>query len=371
MEFRIRPPDADAARLARARQDALLKPRGALGRLEEIACWFAARQGRAIPEALTPAITVFAADHGVAARGVSAYPQAVTAQMAAGFARGQAAINALAREIGAHLAVVDVGIAAPLPGLSHVTAARVRAGTADLSQEPAMSRDEALRALATGARHCDADADRGANLAIAGDMGIGNTTAAAALLCAYAGAAPEAAVGLGTGIDAAARGRKVEIVAAALARARGNAPADGVAWLAELGGLEIAAIAGYYLRAAERGVPVLLDGFISAAAALAAQAIAPEAGAWMLASHRSAEQGHGIALARLGLAPLLDLGLRLGEGSGAAATVPLLQASLRLHREMATFADAGVADRSLNETEGVPEPGSTSAPVPSQGGNLQ
>jgi nicotinate-nucleotide--dimethylbenzimidazole phosphoribosyltransferase len=345
MELRIRPPDAEAARLARARQDALVKPRGALGRLEDIACWFAARQGRAIPEALRPAITVFAADHGVAARGVSAYPPEVTAQMAAGFARGHAAINALAREVGANLAVVDVGIAVPLPGLAGVVDARVRAGTADFCAGPAMLRDEARRAMAVGARHCDADVDRGANLLIAGDMGIGNTTAAAALVCAYADAPPEAAVGLGTGIDAAARGRKVAIVAAALARARGNAPPDGLAWLAELGGLEIAAIAGYYVRAAERGVPVLLDGYISAAAALAAQAMAPEAVAWLLASHRSAEQGHGLALARLGLAPLLDLGLRLGEGSGAALTFPLLQASLRLHREMATFADAGISDR--------------------------
>lgn len=345
MEFRIRPPDAEAARLARARQDALVKPRGALGRLEDVACWFAARQGRAIPEPLRPAITVFAADHGVAVRGVSAYPQAVTAQMAAGFAHGHAAINALAREIGARLTVVDVGIAAPLPGLRHVVDARVRAGTADLGDGPAMTPDDARQALETGARRCDADADAGANLLIAGDMGIGNTTAAAALVCAYADVQPEAAVGLGTGIDAAARSRKVAIVAAALARARGNAPAGGLAWLAELGGLEIAAIAGYYLRAAERGLPVLLDGFVSAAAALAAQAIAPDAAAWMLASHRSAEQGHGLALARLGLAPLLDLGLRLGEGSGAALTVPLLQASLRLHREMATFADAGVSGR--------------------------
>jgi nicotinate-nucleotide--dimethylbenzimidazole phosphoribosyltransferase len=227
----------------------------------------------------------------------------------------------------------------------HQLPATESAGTADFCDGPAMTRDEARRALAIGARRCDADADAGANLVIAGDMGIGNTTAAAALVCACTGAQPEAAVGLGTGIDAAARARKVEIVGAALARTRVNAPADGLAWLAEVGGLEIAAIAGYYLRAAERGVPILLDGYISAAAALAAQAIAPEAAAWMLASHRSAEQGHGLALARLGLAPLLDLGLRLGEGSGAALTVPLLQASLRLHREMATFADAGVTDR--------------------------
>jgi nicotinate-nucleotide--dimethylbenzimidazole phosphoribosyltransferase len=208
-----------------------------------------------------------------------------------------------------------------------------------------MSRDEALRALAIGSLRCDTDVDDGASLLIAGDMGIGNTTAAAALVCAFTAAAPERVVGRGTGVADDVRARKVELVGAALERARRNAPADAVAWLAELGGFEIAAIAGYYLRGAERGVPVLLDGFISAAAALVAQGAAPRAVDWMLASHRSAEQGHDVALERLGLVPLIDLGLRLGEGSGAAVAVPLLQAALRLHRDMATFADAGVSDR--------------------------
>jgi nicotinate-nucleotide--dimethylbenzimidazole phosphoribosyltransferase len=276
---------------------------------------------------------------------VSAYPREVTAQMAAGFVRGGAAIAVLAREIGARLTVVDVGIAAPRESVRGVVDARVRDGTADFCDGPAMTADEAAAALAAGARHADADADAGATLLGPGDMGIGNTTAAAALVCAFTGEPPERVVGLGTGIDNLQRAHKVGAVARGLARARAAAPADGAQWLAEVGGLEIAAIAGFALRAGERGVPVLLDGFIGAAAALAACAIEPRAADWMLASHRSAEQGHGIALARLGLVPLLDLGLRLGEGSGAALAVPLVQAALALHRDMATFADAGVSER--------------------------
>jgi nicotinate-nucleotide--dimethylbenzimidazole phosphoribosyltransferase len=345
MTPRIAALDHAAEARARTRQNGLVKPRGALGRLEDVACWFAARQGREIPEPLRVAITVFAGDHGVTLRGVSAYPREVTAQMVAGFAHGGTAINALARALDARLGVVDVGVAGPRMTLPGVVDARVRDGTADIVTQPAMSEQDAHAALDVGARRADADADAGANLLIAGDMGIGNTTAAAALVCAFTGASPAEVVGIGTGIDPARRAHKVEVVAAALARAGNSRPGDGVAWLAQVGGLEIAAIAGYAVRAAERGVPVLLDGFISAAAALAAQALAPGVTDWLLASHRSAEQGHDTALAQLGLTPLLDLGMRLGEGSGAAVTVPLLQAALRLHREMATFAAAGVSDR--------------------------
>jgi nicotinate-nucleotide--dimethylbenzimidazole phosphoribosyltransferase len=345
MQIVIAPVDRDAEARARARQDRLVKPRGALGRLEDVACWFAGRQGHEIPELPRPAITVFAADHGVALRGVSAYPREVTAQMAAGFARGGAAISVLARALDARLTAVDVGIAAPRDTLPGVVAARVRDGTADFCETAAMTFAEAEAAMAIGAAHADADAAAGATLLIPGDMGIGNTTAAAALVCALSGASPGQVVGYGTGIDEARRARKVDVVARGLARARATPPDGGVGWLAEVGGLEIAAIAGYVLRAAGRGVPVLLDGFIAAAAALAACAVAPRAADWMLAAHRSAEQGHAIALERLGLAPLLDLGLRLGEASGAAVAVPLVHAALRLHRDMATFADAGVSDR--------------------------
>jgi nicotinate-nucleotide--dimethylbenzimidazole phosphoribosyltransferase len=335
--------DHEAYAAARARQAQLTKPAGALGRLEDAACWFAARQGGAIPAALVPAITVFAADHGVAAHGVSAYPREVTAQMAANFARGGAAINVLARTIGARLRVVDAGVAAPLDSLPEIVHAKVRSGTADLLTGPAMSRQETERALALGAECAAADIAAGANLLIAGDMGIANTTPSACLICAFTGEPPEAIAGRGTGLDEAGWRRKVEVVARALTRARARRPQDGIGWLCEVGGLEIAAMAGYYLDAARRGVPALLDGFIASAAALAARAIEPRAVDWLLASHVSSEHGHAAALRHLGLAPLVDLGLRLGEGSGAAVCVPLLQAAIALHAQMATFSEARVA----------------------------
>jgi len=338
-------PDDAAAAAARARQAVLTKPHGALGRLEELACWFAARQGRGIPAPLTAAITVFAADHGVTAQGVSAYPREVTAQMVANFARGGAAINVLARRAGARLTVVDVGVAGELPASEGVVSARVRPGTDDLSAAPAMKRDEAERAIAVGTERAAADLAAGATLLIAGDMGIGNTTAAACLVCAFTAEAPDAIVGHGTGLDEAGRARKVAVVERALARARTSTPRDGVDWLAEVGGLEIAAMSGYYLEAARRAVPVLLDGFIAAAAALAARAIAPRAVDWMLAAHASAERGHRAALRHLGLEPLVDLGLRLGEGSGAALVLPLIDAAIALHAGMATFEEAGVSRR--------------------------
>lgn len=338
-------PDEGAFAAACARQATLTKPQGALGRLEDLACWFAARQRRAIPVPVTPAITVFAADHGVAARGVSAYPSEVTAQMVANFARGGAAINVLARALGARLTVVDVGVAAPLDALATVVQAKVRPGTADLAAGPAMTRAEAERALAVGAERAAADVAAGATLLIAGEMGIGNTTASACLVCAFGGEPPDRIVGHGTGIDAATHARKVEIVAHALERARARAPRDGLDWLAELGGLEIAAIAGYFLAAARSGVPALVDGFIAAAAALAARAVEPRVVDWLLASHASVERGHRHALRALGLEPLVDLALRLGEGTGAALVVPLVNAALKLHAEMATFAEAGVAAR--------------------------
>jgi nicotinate-nucleotide--dimethylbenzimidazole phosphoribosyltransferase len=338
-------PDQAALAAARERQQALTKPRGALARLEELACWFAARQRRGVPAPLVAAITVFAADHGVTARGVSAYPREVTAQMVANFARGGAAINVLARRAGARLTVVDVGVAGdPVRG-EGVVGARIRPGTNDLSAAPAMTREDVERALAVGAERAAVEIAAGANLLVAGDMGIGNTTAAACLVCAFTDEPPDAIVGYGTGLDETGRVRKVEVVERALARARTRSPRDGVDWLAELGGLEIAAIGGYYLEAARGSTPVILDGFISAAAALAARAIAPRAVDWMLAAHASAERGHRAALRHLGLEPLVDLGLRLGEGSGAALVLPLLDAAIALHAEMATFEEAGVSRR--------------------------
>lgn len=338
-------PDLNSEQSARARQLQLTKPPGALGRLEEIACWFAGRQQREIPAPLKPAITVFAGDHGVVAEGISAFPSVVTEEMVRNFARGGAAINVLSRSISAHLTVVNVGVASPLHDVTGIVHANIRRGTANLLQGPAMTRQEAERAVGLGRARAVADIETGANLLIAGEMGIGNTTPSACLICTLTGAAPEDVVGIGTGVDAAGRARKIEVVHAALKRVKAQPPADGIGWLAELGGLEIAAMAGYYLEAAVSGVPALLDGFISSAAALVALQLSPAVTDWLIASHLSFENGHRIALEKLGLPPLIDLQMRLGEGSGAAVVVPLLQAAISLHAEMATFAEAGVSNK--------------------------
>ena len=338
------PPVAiEAGDAARARQLQLTKPPGSLGRLEELACWFAARLGSPVPAQPHCEIFVFAADHGVAARGVSAFPQSVTGQMVGNFARGGAAINVLASLEGCRIEVVDVGVASDEPPLTGVRNERVRAGTRDLASESAMTPDELRAALAVGERCAHAAVGREARLLIAGDMGIANSTAAACLICAITGATPESVVGRGTGVDDAGLARKVAVVSSALSRVSKEGVREPSRILAELGGLEIAAIAGFYLEAARQGVPVLLDGYISTAAALAAASIEPGVVDWMLASHRSAEAGHSIALKWLKLEPLLDLGLRLGEGTGAALTVPIVRAALALHARMATFGEAGVA----------------------------
>ncbi len=336
------PVDVAAGDAARARQLQLTKPPGSLGRLEDLACWFAARLGNPVPAQPQCEVFVFAADHGVAARGVSAFPQSVTGQMVGNFARGGAAINVLASLEGCRIEVVDVGVASDEAPPAAVRNERVRAGTRDLASESAMTADELRAALAVGERCARAAVAREARLLIAGDMGIANSTAAACLICAITGATPESVVGRGTGVDDAGLVRKVEVVRIALGRvAKVREP---LRLLAELGGLEIAAIAGFYLEAARQGVPVLLDGYISTAAALAAAAIEPEVVNWMLASHRSAEAGHSVALRWLKLEPLLDLGMRLGEGTGAVLTVPIVRAALALHSRMATFGEAGVSE---------------------------
>jgi nicotinate-nucleotide--dimethylbenzimidazole phosphoribosyltransferase len=334
-------PDARAETAARARQQQLTKPPGSLGRLEEVACWFAARLRNPIPQDPETEIFVFAADHGVAVRGVSAFPQSVTAQMLSNFASGGAAINVLATLEDCRIEVVDVGVAGSAEPPRGVRNAKVRAGTRDLSTEAAMTAEELNVALEVGAQCAREAVQRGSRLLVAGDMGIANTTAAACLICALTRSQPEEVVGRGTGVDDAGLARKQEVVAAALARVSKEG-LDARQLLAHLGGLEIAAMAGLYLEAARQGVPVLLDGYISSAAALSAVALEPGALRWMLASHRSAESGHAVALQALGLEPLIDLRMRLGEGSGAAVTLPLIKAALCLHRNMATFAQAGV-----------------------------
>ncbi|MDQ7002166.1 MAG: nicotinate-nucleotide--dimethylbenzimidazole phosphoribosyltransferase [Ghiorsea sp.] len=327
---------------ARSYQNRLTKPQGSLGRLEDISCWFAACQGKFMPDKLTPHITIFAADHGVTKEGISAFPSVVTTEMLKNFSQGGAAINVLAKQAGATLSIVDVGVlldTSPIKGITH---AKVCTGTANLKTEAAMTADECAQAMQVGKQEAIKAIDNGANILIAGDMGIGNTTASACLICLFTKAKPEDVVGSGTGIDDATLAHKVAIVTQALQRIHSeNLPPE--TYLAQVGGLEIAAIAGFYLEAAKQGIPILLDGFITTAAALAAQQQENDIQQWMLASHQSQEQGHALALKKLQLSPLFNLQLRLGEGSGAALALPLLQSAIALHREMATFESANVS----------------------------
>jgi len=327
---------------ARAHQDKLTKPRGALGRLEDVACWFSARQGKVLPDRLKPHIAVFAGDHGVCEEGVSAFPSVVTGEMVKNFARSGAAINVLAKQCGASLAVVNVGVVTDLSHIAGVSQCHVKAGTANLLHEPAMSAKECEAAIKVGRAEARAAIETGANLLIAGDMGIGNTTASACLICRFTGASPEQVVGFGTGIDDHTHQLKIDVVKAALSRIK-TCSDDAV--LQQLGGLEIAAMAGFYLQAAESGVPVVIDGFIASAAALAASVLEKDVNNWMLASHESQENGHAIALEKLDLLALVDFEMRLGEGSGAALVVPLLQSAIALHNGMASFESAGVTDK--------------------------
>ena len=335
-------PDAGVADAAWQRQMQLTKPPGSLGRLEAAAVRLAAQQGVPRPALERVWITVFAGDHGVCDEGVSAFPQAVTAQMVQNFAAGGAAISVLARHLDATLEVVNAGTVTPLPPLAGVRDEPVMPGTANAVREPAMSAAQRDQALALGDGAAARASDAGAQLFIGGDMGIGNTTSAAAVACALLGASPEQLVGRGTGVDDDGLVRKRGAVAAALAR-HGDDRAP-LSVLASLGGLEIAALAGAIRGAANRGLPVLVDGFIVSVAALVAVRHTPDVAAWLHFSHRSAEAGHDAVLRALDAEPLLDLGMRLGEGSGAAAAVPLLQAACCLHGEMATFESAGVSD---------------------------
>ena len=343
-------PDERAEHAARARQRELTKPPGSLGRLEDLACWFAGRLGRPTPDMPRAEIFVFAADHGVAAQGVSAFPQAVTASMLANFAQGGAAINVLAGLHDCRIEVVDVGVAAAQDPPAGIRNERIRPGTRDLTQTAALNLGEVAAALEVG-RKCAREAiKRGAGLLIAGDMGIANTTAAACLISALTGTAPASVVGRGTGVDDAGLARKLAAVNKGLERLARFSPESvgpqrALRTLAELGGLEIAAMAGFYLEGARIGVPLVLDGYISSAAALCSVAIEPATQQWMLASHRSAEPGHAIALTALGMTPLLDLGMRLGEGTGAVLSLPVIRAALALHKQMATFSEAGVPDK--------------------------
>jgi nicotinate-nucleotide--dimethylbenzimidazole phosphoribosyltransferase len=335
-------PDAAALAAAEARQAQLTKPAGALGRLEDLAVEIAGLTGSVRPRWRNRLIVVFAADHGVAAEGVSAYPSAVTLQMVLSFARGTAAVCALARAANARLVVVDVGVAATFPADLPIVHGKVRTGTASFVGGPAMSRDDAIRAMRVGAEVVATEGARGVDLFALGDMGIGNTTAAAALVAALLRLDAAEVVGRGTGIDDDGLRRKIAVVRRGLDANRPD-PADPIGVLAALGGLEIAAMAGAMLRAAEARIPILLDGYICGAAALAACRLAPTLQPYLIAAHRSTEPGHRRILSALELEPLLDLGMRLGEASGAALALPIVAGALAAHDEMATFAEAGVS----------------------------
>ena len=341
----ITPPDAAAMAAARERQDKMTKPRGSLGELEDVSVRLAGLAGTCPPPLPEPAcVAVFAADHGVHAQGVSPWPQEVTAQMVANFLAGGAVINAFAAQAGAEVTVVDIGVAADLDPVPGLLPRKIGRGTADFTAGPAMTRDQAAAAIAAGAEIARDLVAAGNRCLLTGDMGIANTTASAALICAFTGADPALATGHGTGIDAATYARKIDVICRGLARHRPD-PGDPVGVLTAFGGFEHAALAGFVLGAAALRVPVILDGVIAGAAALAAAALAPDAVAACVAGHRSVEPGHAIALEHLGLRPLVDLGLRLGEGTGAVLALPLVQSAARALRDVATFDAAGVADK--------------------------
>jgi nicotinate-nucleotide--dimethylbenzimidazole phosphoribosyltransferase len=335
--------DRDIAEQTQRLLDDKTKPRRSLGRLEDLACQLAAIQRTTAPVISEKAIVVMAADHGVAAAGVSAYPQEVTAQMLLNFAAGGAAINVLARHAGARLVVVDMGVKQPLAERPEIRQARVGPGTEDFTQGPAMTREQAVIAVEVGMQLAEELVADGVTLIGIGDMGIGNTTASSALAAVFTRSAPDEVTGRGTGVDEAGLVRKLRAIERAIEINEPDAR-DPLDTLAKLGGFEIAGLCGLVLGAAAARVAIVLDGFIAGAAALVAVRLVPEAGEYLIASHRSVEPGHRRVLSALGARPLLDLDLRLGEGTGAALAMSLVEASLRVLQEMATFSAARVSD---------------------------
>ena len=343
-------PDDQVHRQAVARQDQLTKPVGALGRLEELGVWVAARQGVCPPHQFhRPRVVVFAGDHGVAAKGVSAYPSEVTAQMVGNFLAGGAAVNVLAAGSGATVRVVDMAVASDTPDV--VSTYKVRRSSGSIDREDALTQEEVHAAINAGRAIADEEIDSGADLLIGGDMGIGNTTPAAVLIAALTATEPVAVVGRGTGIDDNAWMRKTAAIRDALRRAR-RVVGDPVTLLQTAGGADLAALAGFLAQAAVRRTPVVLDGVVVGAAALVAEELAPGARRWWLAGHRSVEPGGSVVLDQLDLKPVLDLEMRLGEGSGALTALPVITAAIRILSEMATFAEAGVEGPTSDEASG-------------------
>ena len=354
IQIYIPPLDEGAMRQAEARQARLTKPAASLGRLEALSISLAGMTGRLDTPLANRVVFTLAADHGVALEGVSAYPREVTAQMVLNFLNGGAAINVLARQMDARVVVADLGVDADLPAHPDLRSLKVRRGTASITRGPAMSVREARQAIGHGRLLAREEIARSLDVALTGDMGIGNTTASAALICALTDLDPKDVVGRGTGVDDEGLERKRQAVRTALAVNAELISKGPLETLAAVGGLEIAGLVGVILEAAAGRRPVVIDGFISGAAALVAARIAPAVAGYMIAGHRSQELGHGAVLRRLGLTPLLDLDLRLGEGTGAVLALPLLEAAVRTLNEMATFDEAGVSERDQEAAHNSP-----------------
>ena len=327
---------------AEERQSQLTKPPGSLGKLEDLAIMFSAIQKTQQPKVDNVHITIFAADHGVANEGVSAFPQVVTTEMVKNFSRGGAAISVLAKELKAKLEVVDLGTVIDAGELEHVISSRIALGTANFSEQAAMTEEQLEQALDAGAEAVQRAIDAGAHVFVGGDMGIANTTSATAMACAYLNKAAIELTGAGTGLDEKGISHKADVIQKALAKHNASS-LSALDILRFFGGFEIAALTGAYIYAAQQGLPVVIDGFITTAAALAAVVIKPDSDKWFIYAHQSHEQGHKLVLKALNADPLINLNLRLGEGSGAAIAIPLLRQACAIHSNMATFAEASVS----------------------------
>ena len=340
----IRPLDAKSMAAAKARQDTLTKPTGSLGRLEELSIRIAGMQGKPLPQIKQKAVIVMAADHGVTARGTSAYPQEVTAEMVLNFLHGGAGINVISRHVGARVVIVDMGVAKKLESHPGLISRRIADGTQDMSKGPAMTVAQATRSVEAGIEIVTTEIKKGLDIVATGDMGIGNTTASAAICAVMTGKTAAEVTGRGTGLDDQQLQQKIIIINEAITL---NKPdfSKPLEVLAKVGGFEIGGLAGVILGAASLRVPVIIDGFISGAAALIAAGLCPQCKDYMIAGHCSVEPGHKILLQHLGLKPLLDLEMRLGEGTGAALAMSFAETSVGILTEMATFAEAGVAEK--------------------------
>ena len=340
----IKPLNKEAMAEARKRQNDLTKPQGSLGQLESLSIQVAGIKGNPRPRIAHKVIFTLAGDHGITKEGVSAYPSEVTPQMVYNFLRGGAAINVLARHIGARVIIADLGVASVLERHPDLVDKKVAMGTQNMAKEPAMSKEEAIRSIEVGIELVEEELSNGIDILGTGDMGIGNTTASSAITAAMTGADIAAVTGRGTGVDDKGWEKKVKVIQQALERNRPD-PKDAIDVLSKVGGFEIGGIAGVILAGARYRIPVVLDGFISGAAALVAASLSPQVKPYLIASHQSVEEGHRMILDHLGLKPLLNLGLRLGEGTGAALGISLAEASLRILDEMATFSEAGVSEK--------------------------